>query len=76
MIEKIKSKELNRHHRFKETDEMKSDKRVRNLLKSLRKIVKKFKMHLRQKTECVRVTIKHFMNMSFKTTETDGLKAS
>jgi len=76
MIKKIKSKALNRHHKFKETNEMKSDKRVKNSLKLLRKIVKKCKMHLRQRIKCVRVTIKHFMNMSFKMIKIDGLKAS
>lgn len=73
MIKKKKSKVLKRHHKSKETREMKLDKRVNNILKLLRRIVRKFKMLLRQRISCAKIIIKHFMSMSFKMIETDGL---
>jgi hypothetical protein len=73
MIKKKKSKVLKRHHKSRETREMKLDKRVNNILKLLRRIVRKFKMLLRQRISCAKIIIKHFMSMSFKMIETDGL---
>jgi hypothetical protein len=73
MIKKKKSKGLKRHHKSRETREMKLDKRVNNILKLLRRIVRKFKMLLRQRISCAKIIIKHFMSMSFKMIETDGL---